>query len=53
MDEQLQLIPDKPINPKLRKVVLDEIPDNLPGQAPGKAFGICRALRRPSTYRPD
>lgn len=38
MDEQLQLIPDKPINPKLRKVVLDEIPDKLPGQVPDKAF---------------
>ena len=37
-EQQLNLIPEKVINPKFRKVILEELPESLTGPDPDKSF---------------
>jgi ParB/RepB/Spo0J family partition protein len=38
MEDQLQLLPEKPITPKTRKVCLSELPESIPGPEPDKTL---------------
>jgi|GEM_PF-4775864 len=37
-EQQLQLLPEQPVSPEIRQVSVKELPEQLPGSEPGKAF---------------
>lgn len=50
MDKQLNLLPEKPITPKPRKVLLSELPELIPGAEPERAF--IRSIERFGVLQP-
>lgn len=50
MDKRLNLLPDKPITPKPRKVPLSELPESIPGADPDRAF--VRSIERFGILQP-